>query len=129
MLAATPQLAQLDLGYGDDSMTRYFWDYCVSDGAMRRLQRAHRRVCVTMSGERDPLPPPWAGGEREEAGAVGRAICALAEDGDEGIRANARKALRGEADDGEEDDGEENDDDDDEEEGNWETDDDDDDGA
>lgn len=51
---ANPRLAQLDLGYGDQSMTRYFWDYCVSQKCMDELQ-ADGTLTVTME-DRYPLP-------------------------------------------------------------------------
>ena len=96
VLKATPHLTQLDFGYGDDEMTRYFWDYCLSDAAMQRFQCEYPRITFTMSAERDPLPFPFAGGDAEQERAVEDAILHLAEDSDEGVRANAAAALAGE---------------------------------
>ena len=99
VVKAAPQLAQLDFGYGDESMTRYFWDYCVSEKCVNKLQRAYPRLELTMSDSNDPIPQPFCGGDAEQEQAMLEAITALASDEDEGIRANAAKALRGDDDD------------------------------
>ena len=51
-----PGLQQLDLGYGDDEMTRYFWDYCVSQRGMMQLQSARPDMGITMSADHSPIP-------------------------------------------------------------------------
>lgn len=99
VVKAAPQLAQLDFGYGDESMTRYFWDYCVSEKCVNKLQRAYPRLELTMSDSNDPIPQPFCGGDAEQEQAMFEAITVLASDEDEGIRANAAKALRGDDDD------------------------------
>ena len=113
VLAAAPRLEQLDFGYGSDDMTRYFWDYCVSSGAITRFQRAYPSVRFTMANDMDPIPPPFQGGDAEESAAVFAALKELAQDEeDEGVGENAKLALLGER---IEDDDEEDDDDDDDE--------------
>ena len=99
VVKAAPQLAQLDFGYGDESMTRYFWDYCVSEQCLDKLQRAYPRLELTMSDSNDPIPQPFRGGDAEQEQAMFEAITVLASHEDEGIRANAAKALRGDDDD------------------------------
>ena len=95
VLAAAPRLEQLDLGYGSDDMTRYFWDYCVSSGAIDRFQRAYPSVRFTMASDLDPIPYPFPGGDAEENGAVFTALKELAQDEeDEGVRENAKLAAR-----------------------------------
>jgi hypothetical protein len=58
--AAMPKLQQLDLGYGDDSMTRYFWDYCVSNNAMEQVPPIEHPLpssSLTTISTSPPSPP------------------------------------------------------------------------
>ena len=73
-------LQQLDLGYGDQDMVRYFWDYCVSRHGMQRVQRARPGLDVTMESARGgPIPHRWPGGNAQESEARDASLRALLE--------------------------------------------------
>ena len=93
VVAANPKLTQIDLGYGEDDMVRYFWDYCFTHRAMTQLQRKYPRIKITMSGHHEPIPEPITSTAKDQI--IGVVLHALARDDDIGIRANAKKALKG----------------------------------
>jgi hypothetical protein len=96
---AMPGLQQLDLGYGDDEMTRYLWDYCVSRRGMMQLQSARPEMAITMSADHSPIAHEVS--EEQHFTAVANALTKLAtsepqeSDGppQEGIREHARQEL------------------------------------
>ena len=90
IFAAAPRLAQIDLGYGDQDMTRYLWDYCVSSRCVDMIQDEYPDCLITMGKARDfPLPHGQANLEM-----VREALQELAESHeDAGIRALAQEAL------------------------------------
>lgn len=67
LVQAMPSLAQLDLGYGDPSATRYFWDYCVSQKAVLAAQEARPSADFTMDEGHSPLPHKLAQGKTATA--------------------------------------------------------------